>query len=144
MCWNIYLRREVVYVPTVAVTEAGFFMDIDPVGVVEVGDRLRVGEEIRKTIAKGNPIVETPTRASFPKPIILNYVNVKSWAAFLKGASYWKILEEDASYRLVFQSRLQSGGWEDDFKKTETFDGVKAIDELVDVIFDQMQNAVKE
>ena len=66
MLWHVYLRKGIVFVPTVAKTEAGFFLDIDPVAVLESSDRQQVSEAIKAAILKGNRTVPTPTRAAFP------------------------------------------------------------------------------
>ena len=98
MLWHIYFRKGTVFIPTVAKTDAGFFMDIDPVAVVEGVNHQTVAEAIKAVISKGNPTVATPTRATFPKPVILKYANVKSWATFEKGAFCWTIKKKDHSH----------------------------------------------
>ena len=139
MLWHVYLRKGMVFIPTVATTDAGFFMDIDPVSLVESESKQRVIEEIKATVAKGNPLVATPARASFPKPVVVKYANVKSWAAFEKNAFCWKIFKKDSSFQLRPQRKSLFRGWEDDLSRSETFDGETAIEELANSIAEQMQ-----
>ncbi|MBP1152672.1 hypothetical protein [Methylocaldum sp. RMAD-M] len=141
MLWHVYLRKGIVFVPTVAKTEAGFFLDIDPVAVLESSDRQQVSEAIKAAILKGNPTVPTPTRAAFPKPVVLNYANVKSWATFERNAYCWKVTGKDSAFQLCPQRKNPSGGWEDDPTNAETFNGRTAIDELANAVADKVQSA---
>src|SRR5688572_21248607 len=82
MLWQLYLRKGMAYVPTVAQTGAGFYTNIEPVAVVPVTDSGALENAIKIAMSKGNPIVPTPTRDAFPKPVVLEYAKVKSWSAF--------------------------------------------------------------
>lgn len=108
MLCHIYLRKGTVYVPTVAKTEAGFFVDVEPVAVIEGSDRARIADAIKKTIIKGNPTIETPTRLTFPKPVVLSYANVKSWATFEKSSLCWKASKRKASCNCARNGRIQT------------------------------------
>lgn len=119
MLWHLYLRRDTVYVPTVAKTEAGYHMGIDPVRTASVSDSDALQAAIAEAMNRGNPIVPTPTRAAFPRPAVLKYAGLKSWATFGRDASYWKITEKDGAYRIVQGKRRADRGWEDDPEKTE-------------------------
>src|SRR5256885_17252816 len=99
MLWNLYLRNGTAYVPTVAQTEAGFFLDTDPVEVIPAVNTEALRNAVKQAIARGNPKVPTPTRAAFPKPVVLRYAKVKSWSAFEKGCSNWTIVETDGLYQ---------------------------------------------
>lgn len=116
--WNIYLRNGIVYVPTVAQAESGghlgYFMDIDPVEVVAVADTEALQFAIKKVMSKGNPIVPAPTRATFPKPVVLKYAKVKSWSAFEKGTLNWAIEEKGGIYQIKPGRRRSDRAWEDD------------------------------
>jgi hypothetical protein len=98
--WHLYLRKKTVYVPTVAQTEAGYFMDIDPVEVIPVTESEVIQRAIMAVINKGNPIVATPTRANFPTPVVLKYANVKTWSAFEKGTLSWTIERKSGNYQI--------------------------------------------
>lgn len=143
MLWHIYLRKGTVYIPTVAKTEAGFFMDVEPVAVIERSDRTGIVDAIKATIANGNPIVQTPTRLTFPKPAVLSYANVKSWATFEKSAICWEISKQQSVLQFRPQRKHPDGGWEDDPEKIEIFTGPDAIDQIAGVVADQIQRGMK-
>ena len=83
-----------------AKTEAGIYSGIDPVTVVPVADANAFIAAIKQTMARGNPIIPTPKRDSWPEPVVLKYANVKSWSAFEKEALNWEILEKAGIYQI--------------------------------------------
>ena len=103
-----------------AKTEAGIYTGIDPVTVVPVADTDALMAAIKKTMARGNPIIPTPSRDSWPEPVVLKYAKVKSWSAFEKEALNWGILEKGGIYQIKPGRRHPEGGWEDDPEKIET------------------------
>jgi len=76
MLWNIYLRKGMAFAPTVAQTEAGYYLNINPVEVIPAIDADGLRHAVEQVIGRGNPSVPTPTRADFPKPVILDYAKV--------------------------------------------------------------------
>jgi hypothetical protein len=120
MLSHLYLRNGTVYLPTVAKTEAGFYMDVEPVRVVSATDSKALQGAIVEVMSKGNPTVPTPARASFPKPILLNYARVKSWSDFEKNALVWTIEETDGIYQIKPGRRRADRGWEDDPGRIES------------------------
>ena len=89
-----------VYVPTVAQTEAGYYLDIDPVNVICAADIENLSHAIKRVISIGNPKVVTPTRTAFPKPVVLNYARVSSWAAFEMDMECCEINESKGVYQI--------------------------------------------
>ena len=71
MVWGFYFRKGKVYVPRMARTEAGYYLNIEPVAVVDTDDFGGVVSAIQAAIERGNPAVPTPSRANFPKPVVL-------------------------------------------------------------------------
>src|SRR5882672_2271708 len=119
MLWNVYLRNGIAFIPTVAQTDAGFFLDIDPVAVISATDAEALQDPIKQAMGRGNPKVPTPTRAAFPKPVVLKYAKVKSWSAFEKGCLNWTIVVEDGVYHIKRGRKRPDHGWEDDPKHIE-------------------------
>src|SRR3989442_938141 len=111
MLWHIYLRNEKAYIPTVAQTEAGFYLDVEPVSVALASDSKAVQSTIKEAIKRGNPIVPAPSRSSFPRPVVLKYANLKSWSAFEREASCWTITEKDGCFEIKGALKAASGGW---------------------------------
>lgn len=119
MLWNIYLRGGFIYVPTMAETTAGFFLDAEPVDVAPANDFDSMQKAIGRAIMRGNPQVPTPTRAEFPKPVVLKYAKVKSWSAFERKCESWTILENEGRYQIK-RGRRADRGWEDDPEQIES------------------------
>jgi hypothetical protein len=113
MTWQIYLRKGLVYVPTVAQTEAGFYLGIEPVDVVPVADTEALQRAIWRAINAGNPKIATPTRAYFPEPVLLRYANVKSWPVFERSALFWSVAKKNGSYEISRGRKRSDRGWED-------------------------------
>jgi hypothetical protein len=120
MFWHVYLRKGQVFVPTVSKTDAGFFMDTNPVAVHSTADLNGIIAAIEATIARGNPVVSAPRRGSFPAPVVLDYAKVKSWATFEESAVCWKVRLKQSVYQLCPTRKNHEGGWEDDPAKIET------------------------
>lgn len=130
MLWHLFLRKDTAYVPTVARTDAGFFLDMDPVEVVPAGDADALRHAVKQAIGRGNPRVPTPTRATFPAWVVLKYAKVKSRSAFEKGCSLWTIVEKDGLYQIRSNRKRPDGGWEPDPAQVEVFPPRIGVDEV--------------
>jgi hypothetical protein len=54
---SCYLRKGIVYLPTYALAEAGFYTMIDPAAAVPVSDTEALKRALIETFARGNPTV---------------------------------------------------------------------------------------
>ena len=95
MLVNVDLYKGKVFIPTMAQTEAGFYIGTDPVEVANANDVLGIREAFKRALAHGNPLIPTPTRAHFPKPILLKYTGAKSVATYEKYVRSWHIELKD-------------------------------------------------
>jgi hypothetical protein len=97
---KLYLRSGKAYIPTVAKTTDGFFLEVEPVAVVDPSDASTLERELASRLAQGTPTVPTPSRDNFPKPVVLTHAGVKSWATFQKKATVWAVdrVGEDVDY----------------------------------------------
>lgn len=138
MYLNFYLRKGRVYFPTVARTDAGYYLDIEPVSVASVSDIQGISTALRTAIERGNPAIEAPSRDNFPSPVLLSHANVKSWATFERLAKAWAITKSGASFRLYPRNKLAARGWQDDAERVRIFEGDGAIDALVDAAVQQI------
>src|SRR5665213_2001657 len=85
--------------PVLAKTVAGFYQGIDPVAVVPVLQTAEMHRAIAETIARGNPVIPTPSPKEIPLPSMLKYAGVKTWKTFDREATCWKITEKRASIK---------------------------------------------
>ena len=100
MYCSFYLRRGTAFVPTTAKTDAGYWMAIEPVDVRKVENREALQLMLVAAIERGNPVVPTPTRDNFPRPIMERYCGLKSLSAFERTASCWAISRHDGPYHI--------------------------------------------
>jgi hypothetical protein len=100
MLCSFYLRKGSVFVPTMAKTEAGYWLAVEPVEVRKVPsvDVLKV--ILLAVIARGNPVVPTPTRVDFPPPVMERYCGMKSLPAFERTATCWAVSRERGEYKI--------------------------------------------
>ena len=116
MYWSFYLRKGVAYIPTTAKTEAGFWLAIEPVDVAPAHSVEELQRLLLKTIGRGNPVVQTPTRQDCPPPVMQRYCGMKSFSAFERTAALWAISVNVDSY-VIYPWRRSSdhrGAWEED------------------------------
>ena len=129
--WHFYVTPTVAYVPTVAKTEAGFFLDVEPIEAVSIADRQQIQAALKRAILSGNPTVPTPDRETLSKSAVLRYANARTWASFEKRASCWEITKRADQYVVQRMKRRSDRGWEDDPSNAEALPLDIAIDELV-------------
>jgi hypothetical protein len=80
MLYQCYLRKGIVYVPSVAKIVTGGYKDIDPIAVAAVADAEGVRRGLREAMARGNPVVPSQRGSEWPPPAILKYAKVKNWS----------------------------------------------------------------
>ncbi len=97
---SFYLRNGTAFVPTTAKTEAGYWMAVEPVEVWKVEAPEALQPMLLSAINRGNPIVPTPIRGNFPRPIMERYCGLKSLSAFERTASCWAISEYDGLFHI--------------------------------------------
>jgi hypothetical protein len=111
--WHVYVRKGTAFVPNVAQTEAGFFLDVEPVRVTKLDDLQSLALAIEQAMVAGNPRVPTPTRAAFPKPVILKPAGTKNWNTFVERGACFTIFRCDAELELHETARNDDGEWVD-------------------------------
>src|SRR5579864_6301959 len=100
MLFHAYLRRGVVYVPTVAKRDTAVYTDIEPVAVVPVANSEALHRALLDAIARKNATIPVP-KGKWPAPVLLKYAGVKSWSAFAAGTSMWTIKEDNGNYQII-------------------------------------------
>jgi hypothetical protein len=129
---SFYLRRGIVYVPTMARTVAGYWLGIEPVDVEKVADASAMKGVLLRAINRGNPIVPTPTRENFPPNIMRRHCGMKSFSAFERTAQLWSISQKADSYviRPWRRSAKYRGAWEEDHERGTIVPATMSLEEL--------------
>jgi hypothetical protein len=146
MLLSCTLKSGIVYVPTVARTEAGFYMIREPVAVVPAPNTEALRRALHDVMARGNAIIPTPKRNAYPPPVLPKYAGEKTWSAFMGGASEWKIKEKDGSYQIIQyrENPKGDGSWvEDRDRKIEFAPGTTA-DNVIDRMIAILQAAAQK
>ena len=115
----LIIRKGKAYIPTMAKTEAGFYMGMDPIEVVDTADRREVEDAVMRAITRGNPVVPTPTRDSYPPSPLLKAANVKSLSTFEKSARSCKLSKAEGAYEIVPYKRTKPAGALEDREQSE-------------------------
>jgi hypothetical protein len=130
MLYKCYLRKGVVYVPTVG-NRRGVYTLIEPVDVIPVTNTEGLRTAFRNAIAKKN--VDVPlVKGKRPPPILPKYAGVKTSAAFDRGASTWNIKDDDERYKIVGYRRHPDGYRVEDHAQTIEFPPGTSVDVVVD------------
>jgi hypothetical protein len=109
--WHVYVRKGMAIVPTVAQTDAGYFLDSEPVHVSSLDSSDLLIEALERVMAVGNPVVATPTRAAFPKPVVLLYAKVRSWRTFERTTTCFSVSRVGGEFELSATGRDARGQW---------------------------------
>jgi hypothetical protein len=107
--WHFYIRKGKAYVPTVAQTDAGFFLDIEPVTVLPADDREALVRAIVGVISAGNPTVAAPVRGAYPTPVVLQVAGVKTWSTFEKSARCYTVYRTESRCEIPAMERAADG-----------------------------------
>ncbi len=129
---SFYLRRGTAYVPTMARTEAGYWLGVEPVDVEKVADAGALKGVLLRAINRGNPIVPTPTREHFPPDVMRRHCGMKSFSAFERTAQLWSISKNADSYviRPWRRSARYRGAWEEDHERETIVPATMSLEEL--------------
>ena len=139
MTWPIYLRKSIVYLPTMGEMDKGFYRGVEPVAVVPISNTEGVRQALRTTIARGNPIVPMLRRSDIPPPVLLKYAGVKSWSAFERDMCFWDISEKEGTFQIAGQRKHANGMWKDDPEQTIIFPPSAKVDDVIDRMIDILQ-----
>lgn len=111
---HVYLRQGVVYMPTVVRTDAGFYMNVEPVAVVPVSNTDGIRSALHEIIARRNTVIPTPKRNEYPPSLLPRYAGVKSDRAFMHGTAHWAVDEKGGDYQIIGYRLHKDGYWVQD------------------------------
>jgi hypothetical protein len=143
MLYNCFLRNGVVYVPAVAKLESGVYTDVEPVAVVPAANTEGLRRAFLDAIGRGNIIVPNPPKDNWPPPILLKYAGVKTWSAFMRGASTWSIRERNGRYQIVGHRTHRKGYWEEDADQKIEFPADSPVGGVIDRMIAILQDAAR-
>jgi len=135
--YGLYLRKDMVYIPTKAETPSGSYREIEPVSVVPVSKTEDLRAALKECIARGNP----PLKSYSPtdQAVVLKYAGVGSFSSFARGAQPWTIVLKDGVYEIRGQRKRSDKGWEQDPNNTIVFPASMAEDSVVEKMIQILQ-----
>jgi hypothetical protein len=135
----IWIRQGKAYVPTQAQTEAGYFMGIEPIHIVELTkDDLQIA--IEKTLAAGHPKVATPTRDEFRnrKDPLLKAAKARSWKEFERNTIAFGITW--TTDMIIFDISDESTEFQDDLSKQRKFPLKTSLSTIIEIILEEIKS----
>ena len=138
--WLLILRKGKAFVPTMAQTEAGFYIGIEPVEVIDATDRQGLEQALIRAVNRGNPVVPTPTRDKFPEDPLLKHAKVKSLSTFEKSAQSWKLSKREGAYLIAPYRPGKHGGSEEDVDRTEAIPEEEPLEYAVHRLVERATN----
>ena len=142
MVLTIYLHKNAVYIPIMVETEAGFYLDREPVETAEIGDTEKLQWVLRKVLTRGNPKIPTPPRELLSGGrFIQKYAGMKSWRSFENQAKIWGVSEKDGNYKIVQKRKRLDRGWEDDPATVTLLPSALTIEEAAQLIASAIQRS---
>jgi len=109
--WSAYIVDGKVYIPSRLKTEAGFFIESEPVSIEKQSDLLALEKTLSAIIQRSIPTVPTPNFRAAPKPFLHKYAAKKSNKQFEGAAKYWSIEFDGNTILLIPGIRRENGGW---------------------------------
>ena len=140
--WNIYLFGKTVLIPTLAKTEAGFYVEIEAVCVANKDDSISLLEVLKTSLSICNPNVPTPVFDKGYKPIILKFTTAKSYSEFEKKAFLWKIRLEKEIYKVGKLDKDNDKGWKSEPALWYEFDKNSTIEQVADYVSKEISQFV--
>ena len=138
---HCYLRRGVVYIPTLGKVDGGPYYDIEPVAVVGASNTESLRVAFAEAIKRGNPNVASINRPNHPPPILLKYAGLKSWNTFARDTSIWGIEERNGILQIEHFCKDRPGGWTREEEKDENFPPGTTVAEMIERMIAILQAA---
>lgn len=108
---RFYRWKDKLIVPTVVQAEEGFYMDVDPVRVCEISDADEIRQTLSEVLARDNPKVPTPDRASQPGSAVLERLHIRKWRAFEADATMFSIYQNENGIEFYSTGPAVNGEW---------------------------------
>lgn len=141
MSYVCYLRKGIVFLPVMKKTEAGFYICVDPVSMINVTSTTELRRAIGIALARPIPIVSTPPRDAKLNNI-LEVTGLRSLSAFDRSAVCWAIKEHQGIWKIAIQRSHKEGGG-DDKSQLITFPPGTSVDEVSDRLFQVIQEKAR-
>jgi hypothetical protein len=144
MLHKCYLKKGIVYLPTVVNQGTAVYMDVEPVITVPVIDAGALRQTLSDLISKPNTFVTPSVEDARKPPVILKHSGDRNWPSFRRAATCWVIKHKGGLYKIAGHRTHQLGYWEEDPEQTIQFPPGTTADEVVDRMVAILQDAAHQ
>jgi hypothetical protein len=127
-----YLRKGIVYIPTLGMMDKGLYRHIEPVATSPQSNTDALREIFAEAFARGNPKVPLLKQPDTSPSVLLKYAGVKTWRAFALEASTWSVDERDGQYKILWYRKDPPNGWTRDKSQDEIFPAGSSASEVIE------------
>lgn len=112
---SAYFYEDKVAIPSVARTEAGFYLETEPVDVFSVKDHDSIVRNICLRLETPESVISTPPRDVLNQnpPLMALAVGAKSWKDFFKSAELIKIVQDRSMFRFFKMQKTKAFSWKE-------------------------------
>lgn len=135
---RFYVRHQKVILPTVAETEAGFYVDMEPIQVYEITDIERWKTAIYKKLIAENPLVPTPDRTDEPGSAILENLHITKWSTFETSAIMYTVHLGGRYISIYRTGKAPDGMWTQDNTEHRQFASRAPLDTIANALADDI------
>jgi hypothetical protein len=136
-----YLRKGVVYIPTMAREQSGIYCHVEPVFSVPVADEIGFRTIFQKLVAQGNPLIPNRPRNIRGESPILKLAGLKTFSAFARDTLVWGVEDLGGHYTILPYKDGKPRGWVPDRERKVEFAPGTAEDEVADRLVSMIQAA---
>jgi hypothetical protein len=97
---DIYFKDRIAYVVTFADTNIGY-RTVEPVSVIRADEHEELAGAILDRLNWGNKMVGDALGSPRRRPMILNYIKLKSWKELVKTTTLVRLLKTESAYKIV-------------------------------------------
>lgn len=108
----LYVTDRLGFIPTEALTNAGFYLQVEPVRQVNYWDLDELTAALQNALENGNPEITVPPGVQQHEFVMGRYLGVSGQDEFEKATIPVRIEEQDDHYTVRSWKKLASGKWE--------------------------------
>lgn len=128
---RFYIRYEKLILPTVAETDAGFYVDQEPIAIFDIACLDDWKRALYLALAAGNQLVPTPERSPEPGSSMLEMLEIKKWSTFEASAIMYTVCKGSRYVSVYKTSKSKDGMWSSQNIEPRKFDAKMPLSLLV-------------
>lgn len=133
-----YLRKKQVIVPTIAKADAGFYLDAEPVHVLDLSDSAAIKKELIAQMRQEEHEIPTPTSTKTPGSVILEALHLTNWQSFEKETVMYTLHRSNDGSALYVTGRAANGLWSHNKDYEHKFPKTATPAEIADAIVERL------